>query len=143
MRHISLLVLFFACADQEEKAQDVMEIPTDIQEVNSGIAVTAEPAILDFGQVKVGEGKSLTVTIMHSGSFGLLKFEDVTVTPDTSPDFLVTGKLYLALSPGEKASLTVTYVPKGLGKDTGTLVFVHNCEPCGYKTLVPLRGEGI
>ena len=95
------------------------------------------PAALDFGNITVGQNKSLTATLSASGS-------SVTVSSasTSNPEFSLSGVSFpLALAAGQSAPVSVTFTPQSSGTASGTISFSSNASA----TLVveALTGTGV
>ena len=95
------------------------------------------PAALDFGNITVGQNKSLTATLSASGS-------SVTVSSasTSNPEFSLSGVSFpLALAAGQSAPASVTFTPQSSGTASGTISFSSNASA----TLVveALTGTGV
>ncbi|MFC1526922.1 choice-of-anchor D domain-containing protein, partial [Candidatus Latescibacterota bacterium] len=78
------------------------------------IAVSADP--LDFGDVELGQGRELTLTVSNHGA-GVLHVDSVAVS-DAGVAVMDTG---FVVSPGGEHLLTVTLQPMALGAYTGAI----------------------
>jgi hypothetical protein len=98
---------------------------------------TASPASVDFGQVPVGNSKSLTVTFTNTGA------SDETVTAVTAPSapFTATGlpSTGTVVTPGQSIAVSVTYKPTTTGSNTSS---VKISGPDGTGTAA-LDGSGV
>jgi hypothetical protein len=94
--------------------------------------LTANPTILRFGEVVVGQSESLPVTVTNSGTTG---FTISTITA-SAPYSVSQPILPLTLAPAQKLTLTVTFLPTLSGSDNGSIAF-------NGTALIALRGSGI
>lgn len=100
------------------------------------LSLGASPGNLNFGNVQVGSGVSLTATLANAGN------SDVTISGVT-----VTGMGYSAsgvtsgmiLSPKQSVSLTVTFAPTALGGASGSISIGSNAT--NSPISIPLSGE--
>jgi HYDIN/CFA65/VesB family protein/ASPM-SPD-2-Hydin domain-containing protein len=114
--------------------------PQTLALTGSAIAVTsqlsANPSSLAFGNVQVGSSDSLGATFTNTGN------SDVTIS-----NVAVSGTGYsasgitsgLILSPGQSASLSVTFAPTGLGNATGNVSIASNA--ANSPATLSLTGE--
>jgi HYDIN/CFA65/VesB family protein len=114
--------------------------PQTLALTGSAIAVTsqlsANPSSLAFGNVQVGSSGSLGATFTNTGN------SDVTIS-----NVAVSGTGYTAsgitsgmiLSPGQSASLSVTFAPTGLGNATGNVSIASNA--ANSPATLSLTGE--
>ena len=110
--------------------------------IASAQCIEVTPDSCDYGDVKVGTGKSQTFTI-HSCATSALTvyyigivegdFEAFTVSPVPDVPFPLDG--------GETLEVEVTFTPPGLGVYEAPLLILHNAS--GGETLIPLEGVGI
>src|SRR5207302_4388069 len=80
------------------------------------------PAALDFGNITVGQNKSLTATLSASGS-------SVTVSSasTSNPEFSLSGVSFpLALAAGQSTPVSVTFTPQSSGTASGSISFGSN-----------------
>src|SRR5947208_168661 len=80
------------------------------------------PAALDFGNITVGQNKSLTATLSASGS-------SVTVSSasTSNPEFSLSGVSFpLALAAGQSTPVSVTFTPQSSGTAWGSISFSSN-----------------
>jgi centrosomal CEP192-like protein/ASPM-SPD-2-Hydin domain-containing protein len=109
----------------------------------SGLAVTAgtlsaNPTSLNFGNVTVGNNKTLPESITNTGG------SDVVVSQHTltGAGFSVTGPgLPLTLTPGQKVSFNVTFTPQSPGNVNGNLTVVSDASDPNL--AIPLTAKGV
>jgi hypothetical protein len=102
--------------------------------VSGQLAVS--PATLSFGNVTVGQTKSLTATLTASGS-------SITVSDAgmTTSEFKVSGlSLPLTLAAGQSASFTVSFTPQSSGTASASGSFTSNAS--NSSTVQALTGNG-
>ena len=95
------------------------------------------PAALDFGNITVGQNKSLTATLSASGS-------SVTVSSasTSNPEFSLSGVSFpLALAAGQSAPASVTFTPQSSGTASGTISFSSNAS--ATPVVEALTGTGV
>ena len=95
------------------------------------------PAALDFGNITVGQNKSLTATLSASGS-------SVTVSSasTSNPEFSLSGVSFpLALAAGQSAPVSVTFTPQSSGTASGSISFSSNA--LTNPTIETLTGAGV
>jgi hypothetical protein len=94
--------------------------------------LAVSPATLNFGNVIVGQSKSLTGTLTASGS-------SITVTNAgmTTSEFTVSGlSLPLTLSAGQSASFSVKFTPQASGTAAASAAFTSNASnPSAVESL--------
>lgn len=91
----------------------------DTQVSESLPELAIEPAAIDFGDVVVGEKRSITVSVKNSGA-SVLTIDRVIASADLGPDF--TFELSEdRVAPGALADLVVTFEPTALGAAGGAL----------------------
>jgi hypothetical protein len=102
--------------------------------VSGQLAVS--PATLSFGNVTVGQTKTLTATLTASGS-------SITVSEAgmTTSEFKVSGlSLPLTLAAGQSASFTVSFTPQSSGAASASGSFTSNAS--NSSTVQALTGNG-
>lgn len=110
----------------------------------TGVASTNAPAIVqvappsrNFGNVKVGNSKSLTETITNAGTSPL----SISQVALTGGQFSISGlNLPLALGAGESFTFQLSFAPNGSGSATGTLSVIPLGS--GSPVSVALTGTG-
>ncbi|MBI5494040.1 MAG: choice-of-anchor D domain-containing protein [Deltaproteobacteria bacterium] len=119
--------------------------PTDIEV--SGLGVN-EPAIqvpdtLDFGDVYVGTPKALTLTVGNTAA-GLLRINRFYVDGAGTPPFNFTPTTLTDPIPlAGSATITVTYIPPGLGADDLRDLVIESNDPDLPAARVHLRGHPV
>jgi hypothetical protein len=96
-------------------------------------------AQLDFGTAVVGTSKQLTDTLTNSSA------SSVTISSDGSsdPSFRVTAPaMPFTLVPGQTATLTIAFTPRGAGKPSGTIAIKSNVAS-GGEIDVAVSGRGV
>ena len=99
------------------------------------IAISA--SALDFGPLFIGLSATRTITVSNVGT-DVLDVSGITVD---HPAF-TAAPATLSLTPGESATVTVTFAPATAEALTGTLTFASN-DPDEGALPVSLRGEGL
>ncbi len=98
--------------------------------------LAVSPATLSFGNVTVGQTKSLTATLTASGS-------SITVSDAgmSTSEFKVSGvSLPLTLAAGQSASFTVSFTPQSSGTASASGSFTSNAS--NSSTVQALTGNG-
>lgn len=93
----------------------------------------AEPEALDFGQVPIGESKTLDLQIRNDGG-GKLRGE-----AEISPPWSIQGESAFELAEGAQMNLKVVFSPKSPDSQTGRMNFKIGS---GASSAVALRGSG-
>ena len=107
----------------------------------TGVTATAvvQPTMIDFGEVYVGENKTITLTLTNTGSNELpvtsaVLTSDPSVTSDLTP-------LMRTLAGGESQMITIRFAPTAQVALMGSLDLVF---PAGVgNKSIPIRGSGI
>lgn len=121
MRHLVLGLCLVGCAAEPEFAGEVVEssLPPDVMKV------MLEPAVVDFGAVKVGEGVLVQVDVLNTGSRAV-SLSDLVLSPagegvrlplDAHQDLLDGVELY----EGESYTVDVWFEPEVAGSYAGFL----------------------
>jgi Abnormal spindle-like microcephaly-assoc'd, ASPM-SPD-2-Hydin len=85
--------------------------------------LAANPALVQFGSVAVGENASKTITVTNPGT-ATLTVSQASVTAGT---FVLTGlTLPLALTGGQSASFSVVFAPTSAGASTSNVTLANN-----------------
>ena len=107
----------------------------------SGVApgvLSANPTSLSFGNVNIGDNKSLSETVTNTGG------ADVTITQHTltGAGFSVNGPgLPLTLTPGQKVTFSVIFTPQAPGNVNGNLTIISDAS--NPSLVIPLSGTGV
>ena len=94
---------------------------------------TTEPEVLDFGQVPIGESKTLDLRIRNDGG-GVLRGD-----AEISPPWSIQGESVFELAEGRQTDLKVVFSPKSPESQTGRMEFKIGS---GARPVVALRGVG-
>jgi hypothetical protein len=101
--------------------------PLSIPVSGTGVAATfllgANPTSLDFGNVSIGNNKSLNVTLTNNGNSNIT-ISSVTPTGSGFTDSGVSSGL--TLTPNQTVTLSVTYTPTANGSSTGSVSVASN-----------------
>lgn len=100
--------------------------------------VGVTPLALNFGDVRVGQSGTLTVTVNNTGG------ADAAVAAPSlagSADFSAGGGSFTVAASGSQ-TVTVQYAPAGVGADAGTLTVTSN-DPNHPTVNVTLAGRGV
>lgn len=138
-----------AVADQRETATVTLTTDdpdnTAVSLALAGLGVTAtavaQPTMLDFGEVYVGESKQLNFSLTNSGSNELpvtAALLAMTVDPSVTADLVPLRK---TLGPGETVMVSVSFAPTGPVALSGELEL--NFAPGIGDKRIPIRGFGI
>ena len=131
-----------------------LQIRSDGGDVEVGLSgkmlaprVCAEPLMLDFGNVALGEPAELSFTLANCG-LADLTVENIELNADSSPDFAVlTSAPAGALPPGGSVEVRVTYDPQQAGSDSGGVDIYSDdltSDPATHLTgTVGLWGRGV
>lgn len=128
----------FITATVTSPTGDTSEFSNCIELVPIRPRIAIVPGALDFGLVRVGQAKTLTLTVQNVGTAPL------TVTGMTSDSlaFTVSG-VFPPFTLSVQASLTVTvqYIPPDRNEHSGQLTITSN-DPERSRVLVGLKGRG-
>jgi len=98
--------------------------------------LTASPASLDFGSVRVGGSSTLPLTINNQGA----TTQTISIGKVGGTGFSVSGiKLPLILPAGQSFTFSVTLAPQSAGSLSGSLLATNPTNPT---LIVPLTGVG-
>jgi plastocyanin len=95
------------------------------------------PANLNFGNTTVGTSSTLPVTLTNSGN-SAISISNVVIA---GPGFGANGLSGTILSPGQSASLSVTWAPAATGSVSGTVTIVSDA--ANSSTVISLSGAGV
>ncbi len=100
--------------------------------------INVTPAQLAFGDVTIGNTPNRTLTISNTGN------ADLTVTSAvvTGAGFTAPAFNNVTITPGNNATLTVTFAPTAVQNYTGT-VTINSNDPDEGVVTVPLSGNGV
>src|SRR5262249_47964923 len=102
-------------------------------------AIQVNPTSINFGNVVVGTNLSQSLIISNAGN-ATLTITQINVTGAT---FSATGyTLPLSINAGQQTSITVAFLPAGVGTVSGSVSIVSNAPPTS-PTSVGLSGSGI
>jgi hypothetical protein len=101
-----------------------------------GLSLT--PATLSFGNVNTGSNNALTATVTNTGTSSL----SISKVSIAGAGFTVSGlPSGLTLSPGQTATLTVTFAPSSAGAVTGSVTITSSAS--SNTMVVSLSGTGV
>ena len=104
--------------------------------VSSTAAVlTTNPSSLSFGNTTVGTSNSLSVALTNSGTSNV----SISNTSISGAGFTAAGMSGTILTPGQSASLNVTFAPSGAGAISGSVSVTSNAATA----KINLSGTGI
>ncbi|HOA14077.1 MAG TPA: choice-of-anchor D domain-containing protein [Myxococcota bacterium] len=109
--------------------------------VADALAIDYLPRSVDFGSVVIGQQKTLSVTLRHSGESGVVVLGAISME-GLSGEF-TTGQLSKTeLAVGETATFDVIYRPTDASTDSGVIVVAHNVATQNYKTRISVTSAG-
>ena len=110
-------------------------------DVPSGHQIRVEPLALLFGEVLLGDVRSLRLTVTNTGrkKLNVVKIE---LEKGTTTEFSIHGFEHVHLAPGASLTVRVSYAPRDAGFDHGALVVRSNAQ-FANKVTVPLAGSGV
>lgn len=106
----------------------------------NGVAalLTADASSIAFGNVIVNQSSTQTLTLTSAGTSAVT----VNSVALTGANFAISGSSFPAtLSPGQTATVNVTYTPTAVGASTGSLA-ITSTSSIGATTTIPLSGTG-
>ncbi|HOX46410.1 MAG TPA: choice-of-anchor D domain-containing protein [Myxococcota bacterium] len=129
---------------------DVSEPEIEFPVLGRGVAprVCPEPAVLDFGALRVGEVVTLPIDLRSCG-LEALHLDDVRPAAGTSPDFSLISLPALPsdLAPEAVVQVQVQYAPQGPGSDRGGVEIYSNDQSSdpvtGLSGTVVLLGRAV
>jgi len=113
-----------------------------------GMYAIAEPGVLsfpviafsstglEFGNVVIGTGRELPLTVYNVGT-SLLTISDVS----SSSGVFAVSPTSTTIAPNDSAEFHVTFTPTSPGQETGTISFVHNASGSPHDVVV--SGTGV
>jgi hypothetical protein len=100
--------------------------------------LSLSPATLSFGNVNIGSNNALTATVTNTGTSSL----SISKVSISGAGFTVNGlPSGLTLSPGQTATLTVTFAPSSAGAVTGSVTITSSAS--SNTMVVSLSGTGV
>ncbi|MBN1442949.1 MAG: choice-of-anchor D domain-containing protein [Planctomycetes bacterium] len=103
--------------------------------------IEVSPASLDFGEVFLGEARSIEVTVANTGTASL-RVHEATLAKGTSSEFELISALSASdISPEARTRLLVTYRPRNSGTDRGSLTITSDDSSDPVLSL-PIIGQG-
>jgi hypothetical protein len=106
----------------------------------TGPTISVAPATLAFGDVTVGASGSQTFTISNTGTATLTG--SVAFAAGTSSEFGASPTTFSIAAGGQPVTVTATYVPTGVGADSGALVVTSN-DAASPTVDVSVSGTGV
>jgi hypothetical protein len=103
----------------------------------SGAELEVNPAILNFGNVRVGSSATLQATLTAKNA-------SVTISsdPSTSSEFAILGlNLPIIIHPGQRLPVTIQFTPNGSGTASGQAGLISNA--ANSPTVEQLTGTGV
>ncbi len=110
--------------------------PETSADPKKGTHVSATPARLEFGDVKVGDSVTKSVGITNPTSVEL-----TITTVNASGEFQVAANIPQKVAAGSSAAVEVTFTPRSTGEKIGVLTITDNA--IGSPRAVDLTGKGI
>ncbi len=100
--------------------------------------------VLDFGDVPVGAASKEKIIFENCGIEDDLTITEIKLIKNSREYFSVgaPSKMPKTLKPGEKLGVEVTYGPKSLGPDDGS-VSVKSNDPSAPEGVISIRGNGV
>ncbi|MFA8301223.1 MAG: choice-of-anchor D domain-containing protein [Hyphomicrobiales bacterium] len=102
-----------------------------------GAIIEFDPVSLDFGDVKVGDSKSLTVKVKNVGNASLFPGNAAITAPFESADFQNLG----IIGAGEEQEVTVTFTPTENGEVSQNVTLSTN--HVNTDISLPISGKGL
>jgi Abnormal spindle-like microcephaly-assoc'd, ASPM-SPD-2-Hydin len=120
-----------------DASNSTLNIPTSGTGVAPG-QLTPNPASLSFGNVQVGNSKSLSDTLTNSGGSSVT----ISAASVSGSGFSISGlSLPLALNPGQTTTFSVKFAPASAGAASGKVTITSNGS---NSTLnIPVSGTGV
>ena len=102
--------------------------------------ITVSAVSLPFGDVQVGQNKTLTFTVGNAGNTSL-SVSDIAVSGTDSAQFTVSPKTFTVDADAAAQTVTVTFAPASTGVKSAALSIVHDA--AGSPSSVTLSGMGV
>ena len=122
-------------------ASDATNSPTTVSLAGTGGAtsqLTASPGSLSFGNVNVGVSPSLGITLTNSGNSNVM----ISSVNTSGAGYSASGVGSSAtLTPGQTATLNVTFAPTAAGSVTGSVSVASNAS--NSPATISLSGSGV
>lgn len=109
---------------------------------STGKCLVVSPADVDFGSRPIGVNSTLALTLTSCGSEALT-IKAISMKSGSSPDFGTDNLPPMPgiLPPGQSRTITVTYLPKEEGADTGALLIESDADGKPLSEI-PVKGVG-
>ncbi|MCM8830223.1 MAG: choice-of-anchor D domain-containing protein [Candidatus Omnitrophica bacterium] len=104
-------------------------------------SIAVEPKTLEFGDVLVGQDKSLTLNIINTSS-QIVRVTG-TIEGEDADEFGIVGSSVIDIGVGEIGNLNIKFTPKSAGQKSATLRLSYIGLGLQEYVLVPLTGTGI
>jgi len=114
-------------------------IGCDTKEDTSPPVLALQPWSLEFGQVTTGLPASQTFEVLNTGGSELI-VDELSVLDVTGDAPFSLEPTSLAIAPGERETVTVTFAPPGEGEARWDVIFSSNTEA---PVTLPLQGWGV
>ena len=104
--------------------------------------ITVSTSVLDFGDVPMDSGKTLTMLIGNSGTMDLV-LSSIELQNDSPNSFSADfGSFPVTIQAGENYALAVYFKPDTIGIAQGTLL-IHSNDPDNATMTIQLKGTGV
>lgn len=115
--------------------------PTTVALTGRGVtsAIALSTTSLPFGDVQVGQSRSLAFTVGNAGN-AALRVSSIARAGADSAQFTV-GPATFTINPADSIRVTVTFTPSSVGSKSASLSVAHNAS--GSPSSVALSGAGI
>jgi len=135
------LVAFLPSCQCDEAVSE--SVAPDFQISGSPPWVTASggQVSVNFGDVLVGQTKSVELTISNKGDF-VLKVTKAELGSGTSTEFAYNMAVPIELDPQKESVISLAYTPTAPGPDEGSVVLTTNVAE-GKQYTIGLRGNGV
>jgi subtilisin family serine protease len=112
-------------------------IPVTLEVTGTGPGVSLSSQILNFGEIYVGDTRTITPKVRNGGDQTL----NITSITINGPGFDFQDTQH-TLQPGEKFSLSVFFTPNTTGDFSGSLMITSN-DPDNPVYVVPIKGRAV
>jgi len=105
------------------------------------VSASGGQVTVNFGDVLVGQSKSVDLTVSNKGDF-VLKVTKAELGAGTSTEFAYNMAIPLELQPQKDSVISLAYTPTAPGKDLGSVVLTTNVAE-GKQYTINLEGNGV